>query len=94
MEIKNIKYFHTCANQRKKKNTIKCIIKKSNQIYEKEDDIKEAFRFYFSNIFESTDPEEVDIVKSTIASELRVMEEMNNKLCIDYSWQEVEEALS
>lgn len=57
-----------------------------------EKEIEEAFRAYFANIYMSTEPEECDIEICIKSIELRVMEEMNSRLCMDYTKQEVEEA--
>lgn len=73
---------------------IKSIISESNQIYEKEDEVTKNFNNFFSNIYKSSEHELFDIERSTFAIEPRVTKAMNSLLCLDFSRQEVEEALN
>lgn len=50
----NTRYFHVCASQRKRKNTITQIIDSSNSTFTKDEDIEDAFKNYFESIFISS----------------------------------------
>lgn len=77
MGIKILSFFHACANQQRKKNMIKSIFTKSNQLCVSVEEITEAFRVYFACIFTSTKLSDCDIERCTKAIESRVMDEMN-----------------
>lgn len=51
---RNTKYFHACATQRRKKNTIVEITNAQGQLMKENADIDEAFWGYFSELFTTT----------------------------------------
>lgn len=90
---RNTKYFHTCANQRRKKNLIISNFTNSHQLCVKEEEIEEAFGTYFANIYTSTKPKNRDIDWCVQFIKPRVSKELNYKLNMDYTKKEVEDAL-
>lgn len=65
LEDRNTNFFHTCATQRRKQNSIKSISTNSQQVYENEDDIVEAFQAYFETLFTNTKLANSDIAMYT-----------------------------
>lgn len=61
----NTKYFHACANQRRTKNFIKKVVDEQNHLHESTENIEEAFRIYFANLFSSSEPSSFDVSACT-----------------------------
>lgn len=75
-----MKLFHACPNQMKQKNHIKQVLDEQNVRHAIAKNIKEAFRGYFSNLFTSAGLSRDDIEQCTRVIQLKISEEMNEKL--------------
>lgn len=74
----------------KKNNHIKRIAIDQNKVYDKLEDIEEAFRCYFKKHFTTTSPSNEDIKCSTKAIPQRVTDEMKIQLNKEYTRDEIE----
>ncbi|XP_042962692.1 uncharacterized protein LOC122296963 [Carya illinoinensis] len=90
---RNTKYFHACANQRKKRNFIKEIEDPSNNMVCGFKQVEETFRNYFGTVFQSIKPSKVEIEACLVGMGGRVTERMNEKLSRRFTAVEVEKAV-
>ena len=74
----NTKYFHTSASDRKRKNTISCIMDENGNWHDSIVGIAEVAVSYFKNIYSSSYPTCISEVLDTIPT--KVTEEMNQLL--------------
>jgi hypothetical protein len=88
---RNSKYFHACANQRRKANTIKKIRDESGCIWETQTEIGGAFETYFKVLFSSGGMVEFEDYLGSV--EGRISEEMNESLVRPFVEEEVRLAL-
>jgi hypothetical protein len=88
---RNSKYFHACANQRRKANTIKKIRDESGCIWETQAEIGSAFETYFKVLFSSGGMVEIEDCLGSV--EGRISEEMNESLVRPFVEEEVRLAL-
>lgn len=91
MGDRNTKFFHACANQRKKKNQIFKIQDAQGATWESPEEIKVAFVDYFANLFTAGGGSNMDQCLQNINT--KVTDEMNNELLKDFSCEEVTFAL-
>jgi len=89
---RNTKYFHMCANQRKRKNQIVEIKDKQGNHCSSQRDIEQAFIHYFQELFLAGDA--VDVEPSVEALECKVTPEMNQKLLAEFTVEEITKALN
>lgn len=92
LEEKNTKFFHACASQRNKKNSIKSMVD-SDQL-ESVDPIVEAFQKHYKHVFSSTNPSTVELATCLQVMLPRVTNETNGKLLKEFTREEVKIALS
>ncbi|XP_035543621.1 uncharacterized protein LOC118347698 [Juglans regia] len=90
---KNTKYFHDCANQRRKKNLISSVYDENKRRMEGFSDVEATFRGYFESLVQSSAPSKEDIDECLVGMEAKVTAEMNDSLMKRFSRVEVEEAL-
>ncbi|KAF5447955.1 hypothetical protein F2P56_033465 [Juglans regia] len=88
---RNTKFFHQCASQRRKKNTIKTVADKAGSIAKTPEEVGAKFQHFFQNLFTTSNPE--GISKSLSQLERKVTEEMNEALLRKYTKQEVKMAV-
>ncbi|XP_042939571.1 uncharacterized protein LOC122274613 [Carya illinoinensis] len=88
---KNSKYFHKCATQRRQWNEIKVIENESGKKARSQEDISLLFQDYYQNLFESSNPRNIEDVLRDI--EPGVTDEMNRQLVKECSLAEVKQAV-
>lgn len=86
---RNTKFFHACANQRRKKNLIQKIVTIAKESLEDKEQIAEEFNNYFSGLFRISLLSEEGIALSTGHIALKVIDEMNERLTKHYLKEEV-----
>ncbi|XP_042979926.1 uncharacterized protein LOC122310106 [Carya illinoinensis] len=90
---KNSKYFHACANEKRRKNYIGSVYDEGNRKREGYKEVEETFQGYFQNLFLSSEPSCTDIEECLRGLGKRVSSEMNDYLLKPFSRMEVEKAL-
>lgn len=91
---RNIKFFHACATQRRRKNFIRWISSDINQSYINAEEINEAFWGYFNNFFTSSNPSRLDIEKCIGHITPCIIEEMHSQLEAGFTREEIETTLN
>lgn len=91
---RNTQYFHACAFQRKRKNHIKQLIVKNNQVISSHDDLDKEFMSYFQHIYKSSHPSLHDINDCLVNIKETITSEMNLELTKQYTINEIQVALS
>lgn len=84
-------FFHACALERKKKNTIGKLKREDGVWVEGEEHLKDHGASYFFNLFTSTAGPRSDEILRTVSP--RVNAQMNESLCAEYTEEEIKEAL-
>jgi hypothetical protein len=87
----NTKFFHACASQRRRKNFIHKVKDGRDRLWEREEDVENAFVEYFSNLYRSNDGGAAEVDMQGL--EGRVSNEMNTSLLKEFSKEEVHAAL-
>ncbi|XP_042969072.1 uncharacterized protein LOC122301754 [Carya illinoinensis] len=90
---RNTKYFHSCANMRRKKNTIGQVLNEHNREVRGNKEIERAFSFYFKELFSSTNPSNAELAECLSGMEPWVTNKMNEMLIKDFSRFEIEVAM-
>jgi hypothetical protein len=88
---KNSKFFHACANQRRRSNQIHSILDEQGLLRETQEDIGAAFTNYFNNLFATDGMEHME--EGLIAVEERVTGAMNETLLQPFNELEIRTAL-
>ena len=88
---RNSKFFHACANQRRKANKISQIQDENGRIYEVQKEIREVFANYFNCLFSTNGV--VDYKGCLEALEGRVTETMNESLVRPFTEEEIKRVL-
>jgi hypothetical protein len=88
----NTMYFHACASQKKQRSHILRIKDSTGRWCSTEKDVETAFVSYFSELF--TAGTEVEMEATLDAVDSRITREMNQKLLIDFSEEEISAALN
>ena len=88
---KNTKFFHTKANQRERRNSIKKIQDAAGVIHEEEEDIAEVFVRHFQNLFCANSDTDMGPVLDKVQRSLS--DEMSRILEEPYKGEEISEAL-
>ena len=89
---RNTKYFHTKALDRRRKNTISCIMDKEGNWHDLIDGIVEVAISYFKNLYSSAFP--TCILEVFDAIPTKVTEEINQFLIQEFTREEIEVALN
>jgi hypothetical protein len=89
---RNTKFFHMCANQRRKTNHICRVQDEGGRIYTTSDDISRAFTDYYHHLFSTSSPMDVEACVETL--DVRVTNVMNEHLAQVFTVKEVSFALS
>jgi hypothetical protein len=87
----NTKFFHACANQRRRKNFISKIRDGRDRVWESGEDVENAFVEHFTNLYRSESNGATDVGLQGL--EGRVSNEMNVCFLKEFSKEEVLEAL-
>lgn len=88
---RNTKFYHACANQRRKSNRILVIQDEVGRTWETQEEVRQAFVDYFMGLFMANSR---DCLEPCVASiDKRVTTEMNELLLKDYIVEEVCKAL-
>ena len=87
----NMKYFHTKASNRRRRNTINSIRDENGNWHESIDGIAEVAVSYFKNLYSTSYPTRILEVLDTIPT--KVTEDMNQRLIQEFTREEVEAAL-
>ena len=87
----NMKYFHTKASNRRRRNTINSIRDENGNWHESIDGIAEVAVSYFKNLYSTSYPTCILEVLDTIPT--KVTEDMNQRLIQEFTREEVEAAL-
>jgi hypothetical protein len=82
---RNTKYFHACATQKRRRNTVE------GRLCSTPESIEGAFVNYYSKLFTSAKPRNVEACTSAIVG--KVTTEMNNCLTADFTMIEIKQAL-
>jgi hypothetical protein len=88
---KNSKFFHACANQRRRSNQIHSILDEQGLLRETQEDIGAAFTNYFNNLFATDGMEHME--EGLVAVEERVTGAMNETLLQPFNELEIRTAL-
>ena len=89
---RNTKYFHSKASDRRRKNTISCIMDEEGVWHDSPDSIAEVAVSYFKNLYSSTYPSRISDVLDSIPT--KVTEDMNQSLIKEFTREEIEVALN
>jgi hypothetical protein len=88
---KNTKFFHGKANQRKKSNQIKKIKDEEGMWWSGHDNVEKAFLHYFSDLFSTSSPTNVDQLCEVIQHKLTV--EQHDWCNLPFTAEEVKESV-
>ena len=88
----NTKYFHSKASNRRRKNTISCILDEEGNWHDSPDSIAEVAVSYFKNLYSSAYPTHISEVLDAVPT--KVMEDMNQSLIKEFTREEIEIALN
>jgi hypothetical protein len=88
---RNTKYFHACASQRRRRNSVEKIRDEEGNICTNPTDIEDAFVKYYGELFTTAGSSKVDSCTSAIRGS--VSNEMNGKLTATFTKEEVKQAL-
>ncbi|KAF5452149.1 hypothetical protein F2P56_027179, partial [Juglans regia] len=91
---RNTKFFHNCANQRRRKNAIKVIHDEQNRRLSSPSEMEGVFNRYFQKLFTSSEPSKDEITNCLKNVEPRVSNEMNVNLTRSFTRLEVEDAIN
>ena len=87
----NTRFFHECASQRKKTNTVHGL-RDTNDIWQTDSEVIESIVVeYFQNLFSSSNPTAINEVTQLV--DARVTPEMNSSLLSPFSSEEIKSAL-
>ena len=89
---RNTKYFHSKASDRRRKNTISCILDEEGNWHDSIDSIAEVAVSYFKNLYSSAYSTRISEVLDAIPT--KVTEEMNQSLIKEFTREEIEIALN
>lgn len=87
---RNTSFFHARANKRRKRNTIKGITDDDGNWVEGEENVARVARDFFSSLFQSNNEITSNMILQAV--ENCVTQEMNDKLCADFTVEEVHKA--
>ena len=87
-----MKYFHTKASDRRRKNTISCIMDDEGIWHDSIDGIARVAVSYFKRLYSSAFPTRILEVLDAIPT--KVMEDMNQSLIKEFTREEIEVALN
>ena len=87
---KNTKFFHACANQRKRRNTIEKIVDGDGRTCSTQREIEGAFISHFQTILITSSPRNIE--ECMAGMENRVTRSMNDMLLAEFSSSEVKSA--
>jgi hypothetical protein len=88
---RNSRYFHACANARRRKNRIDCIVDEGGQQFTSPEEIKMAFCNYFTGLFSSDSVGDANLCLQPL--ERMVSDDMNEDLLKPFQAEEVHSAL-
>lgn len=88
----NTKYFHECANGRKRKNTI-IFLEKDGEIIEGDDNLLKHASEYYVDLFGLVPQHDIHLDASIWNNCYKLSETDNRKLCLPFSKTEIKEAL-
>lgn len=88
---RNTKYFHTCANQRQRRNRIEQVVDRLGRTCTSQATMEQAFIDYYQHLFTSANPHDID--DCTKAIEGRLADATKISLIAAYSEDEVYRAL-
>jgi hypothetical protein len=89
---RNTKFFHAFANHKRKKNFISKVRDKDGSLCVTKASIERAFVSYFKELFTSSDHVDVEACISSL--ECRVTPDMNSRLLLPFTKEEIHTALS
>lgn len=89
---RNTKFFHICANQRRKKNHICKVEDEGGRLFTTLEDISRKFIDFYHQLFSTSNPRGVDACIEAL--ETRVSLDMNEQLIKEFTTKEVSYALS
>lgn len=90
---RNTRYFHAKASSKKRKNTIDSLLDINNQWREDILDIENEFSNYFTTLFTSSTPSQLNVELALQSLEPKVTAEMNSELDKEFSPEEIKSAL-
>jgi hypothetical protein len=88
---RNIKYFHACATQRKRRNMIEQIVDGGGTLCNKAETIEDAFVRFYKDLFTTASTKNMETC--TAAIDRKVTTLMNNNLLAEFTNEEVKNAL-
>jgi hypothetical protein len=88
---RNTRYFHACVTQKKKRSMVERIQDEAGRVYSSPEEIEGAFVSYYSQLFTSTRPRNIECCTSSL--NCVVSEEMNTKLTTTFMVEEIKMAL-
>ena len=89
---RNTKYFHSKTSDRRRKNTISCILDEEGNWHDSPDSIAEVVVSYFKNLYSSAYPTRISDVLDSIPT--KVTKDMNQSLIKEFTREEIEVALN
>lgn len=90
---RNTRYFHTCASQRRRKNTIVQIRDEEGRSVGGEEQIEQVFSEYFRGIYTSSNPSLEQVEHCLNGLEQKIDGEKRRKMERSFTTEEVERAL-
>ncbi|XP_035546588.1 uncharacterized protein LOC118348634 [Juglans regia] len=90
---KNTKFFHSCANERRKNNRIQMILDEQNRKYTSQEGLEGVFKSFFERLFASSDPRSCDIEECLNGLKGCVTSSMNDQLSKTFTREEIEVAV-
>lgn len=88
---RNTKFFHVCANQRRKTNLIKSIYNGEGNNANTPEEINDMFQNFFKDLFSTSQPTEIEACLQSF--EAFVIADMNLRLLQDISDKEITKAI-
>ncbi|XP_040987704.1 uncharacterized protein LOC121235426 [Juglans microcarpa x Juglans regia] len=90
---KNTKFFHSCANERRKNNIIQMIVDEQNREYTSQEGLEGVFKIFFDKLFASSDLRSCDIEECLNSLKPCVTNSMNDQLFKAFTREEIKVAV-
>ncbi|XP_042972954.1 uncharacterized protein LOC122304756 [Carya illinoinensis] len=85
---RNTKFYHTCVNQRRKKNSIKQIVDGEGRVLSSKEEVVSGFRHHFNKVYQSSNPTKRSIQHCLSGVEHRISRGKSELLDKEFSSEE------